>query len=60
MAVLELCIAWSRYGDPWTHVLLATVGAALALTGPGAWSVDGRLFGGNATRLLIESVNSAL
>jgi putative oxidoreductase len=45
VAVVELCIAWSRSGDPWTHVLLATLGAALALTGPGAWSVDGRLFG---------------
>jgi hypothetical protein len=31
--------------DPWVTILLATIGAALALLGPGAWSVDARLFG---------------
>ncbi len=45
LAVIELWIALSRYGDPWVHVLLGTLGAALALIGPGAWSVDARLFG---------------
>jgi hypothetical protein len=34
-----------RTGDPWAHILLGTLGAALALLGPGAWSVDARLFG---------------
>jgi uncharacterized membrane protein YphA (DoxX/SURF4 family) len=34
-------LAW----DPWIHILLATLGVALALLGPGAWSVDARLFG---------------
>jgi putative oxidoreductase len=29
----------------WIYTLLATLGAALALIGPGAWSVDARLFG---------------
>jgi putative oxidoreductase len=29
----------------WISILLATLGAALALLGPGAWSVDARLFG---------------
>lgn len=28
-------------------ILLATMGVALALVGPGAWSVDARLFGWN-------------
>jgi uncharacterized membrane protein YphA (DoxX/SURF4 family) len=28
-----------------THILLATLGTAVALLGPGAWSVDARLFG---------------
>jgi putative oxidoreductase len=32
-------------GHPWRWILLATLGAALALTGPGAWSADARLFG---------------
>jgi putative oxidoreductase len=36
---------FSQTGDPLTHILLATLGAAVALIGPGAWSVDARLFG---------------
>jgi uncharacterized membrane protein YphA (DoxX/SURF4 family) len=32
-------------GHPWPWILLATLGAALALIGPGAWSIDARLFG---------------
>ena len=31
--------------DPLPNILLACVGAALAMLGPGAWSVDARLFG---------------
>jgi len=33
------------FGDPWRWIMLATLGAALALTGPGAWSIDAHLFG---------------
>ena len=29
----------------WIYILLATLCAALAMLGPGAWSVDARLFG---------------
>ena len=32
-------------GDPWVPVLLGTIGGALAMLGPGLWSVDARLFG---------------
>jgi uncharacterized membrane protein YphA (DoxX/SURF4 family) len=45
VAVLELWATFSLPGDPWTHILLGTLGAALALLGPGAWSIDARLFG---------------
>jgi putative oxidoreductase len=31
--------------DLWIYVLLGTLGAALAMLGPGAWSIDARLFG---------------
>jgi len=45
VVALELWHAWSGPGTPWTAVLLATVGGALVLLGPGAWSIDARLFG---------------
>jgi putative oxidoreductase len=45
VVVFELWKAFSHSGDPWTSVLVGTLGAALALIGPGAWSVDARLYG---------------
>jgi putative oxidoreductase len=38
---------WNAYssGHPWGWITLATLGAALALIGPGGWSIDARLFG---------------
>src|SRR5215813_10071762 len=32
-------------GDPWRNILLGTLSAALAMIGPGVWSVDAKLFG---------------
>ncbi len=43
-------------GHPWRWIMLATLGAALALIGPGAWSIDARLFGWR--RLEIRDRNS--
>ena len=45
VTLIELWSVFSQAGDPWIHILLGTDGAALALLGPGAWSVDARLFG---------------
>ena len=45
VAVVEVWKSFSQPGDPWICILLGTLGAALALLGPGAWSVDARLFG---------------
>lgn len=45
LAVLALLSAFLRPSDLLSWVLLSTVGAALALLGPGGWSVDARLFG---------------
>jgi len=45
VAIMELWIAIMAKSDPSIHLLLAVLGAALAMLGPGAWSVDARLFG---------------
>ena len=46
LAALELWIwFFTKPADPLTYILLASIGAGLALLGPGAWSVDARLFG---------------
>ena len=40
--------AWKmvlQLGDPWANIFLGTIGIGLAFLGPGAWSVDARLFG---------------
>ena len=34
-----------KCGDPWSNILLATMGVALSVIGPGVWSLDARLFG---------------
>jgi uncharacterized membrane protein YphA (DoxX/SURF4 family) len=45
IAVIELWIALSHVGDPWMPIVLAILGGTAAMIGPGAWSVDARLFG---------------
>jgi hypothetical protein len=45
VAALGLWSSVSRPGDPWSCIFMATIGASLALLGPGAWSADARLFG---------------
>lgn len=34
-----------KCGDPWSNILLASMGVALSVIGPGVWSLDARLFG---------------
>ncbi|HEX6650766.1 MAG TPA: hypothetical protein VF075_14545 [Pyrinomonadaceae bacterium] len=45
MAIVELYIAFSHNHDLLLSVLLASLGVALALLGPGNWSVDARRSG---------------
>jgi putative oxidoreductase len=51
IALAELGLAFWYPSDPWTHILLGALGAALAMLGPGAWSVDARLFGRKRIRI---------
>jgi hypothetical protein len=46
--LIALVQAWKILtlpGDRWLWLLLGTVGGALAMLGPGLWSIDARLFG---------------
>jgi len=45
VAVIYIWDIFLHPGDRLTNILLGTLCAALALLGPGAWSVDARLFG---------------
>ena len=47
-AVIACCELWvvvSGGGEFWLPLVLATLGATLAMIGPGAWSIDALLFG---------------
>ena len=49
IALDELWISLSLYSSPpdghWNHVFLAVLTTGVAMLGPGAWSIDARLFG---------------
>ena len=45
VAVIEVWKILTQPGDRWLWLLLGTAGAALAMLGPGRWSIDARLFG---------------
>lgn len=44
-AIIEVWIFFSRGDGANVHLLLAALGVSLVMLGPGAWSVDARLFG---------------
>jgi putative oxidoreductase len=56
VAAFALWAVISKSGDPWSSILLAAIGVALAMIGPGAWSLDARLFGWR--RILIRDHQS--
>jgi uncharacterized membrane protein YphA (DoxX/SURF4 family) len=48
-ALSQILVAWSspplQPDGQWIHILLGALCASLAMLGPGAWSIDARLFG---------------
>ena len=44
-AVIEIWTVYSAAGEAGIHLLLAALGIGLVMLGPGAWSIDARLFG---------------
>jgi putative oxidoreductase len=59
---LWIALSWflSHSGNPWIPFVQAVLGAVLAMVGPGAWSIDARLFGrrridvpGNSSRVFL-------
>ena len=45
IALIEIWKVLTLTGDKWVWLLFGTAGAALAMLGPGLWSIDARLFG---------------
>jgi hypothetical protein len=45
VAAVELWIILTGGSDIWMSLLLGAFGGTLAVIGPGAWSIDARLFG---------------
>ena len=45
IALIEFWKILTVAGDKWVWLLLGTAAAALAMLGPGLWSIDARLFG---------------
>ena len=45
VAIVEIPTVFFHAGDPWISFILAMLGVTLAMIGPGAWSIDARLFG---------------
>lgn len=44
-AIIEIGVGFSQGGGTSVHFPLAALGVSLVMLGPGAWSVDARLFG---------------
>lgn len=45
VAAIDVWIVLAGGGNVWVSVILAILGGTLAMIGPGAWSIDARLFG---------------
>ena len=51
LGLIELCRILWKLDDPWISILLGAMAFALALVGPGFWSLDARLYGWKVVNL---------
>ena len=58
VALLQIWQMMTITGDRWVPLLLGTIGGALAMLGPGLWSVDARLFGWKRVEPSPRKINS--
>ena len=58
VALIEVWKMIMLPGDKWVWLLLGTAGAALAMLGPGLWSIDARLFGWKRIETPTRKTNS--
>ena len=58
VALIEMWKMLMLPGDKWVWLLLGTAGAALAMLGPGLWSIDARLFGWKRIEAPLRKRNS--
>ena len=45
IAIVEVWILLARLGDPLTALMIVSLGASVAMIGPGVWSIDAQLYG---------------
>lgn len=45
IAIVEVWIFFARSGDRLVAILLVSLGATVAMIGPGVWSIDAQLYG---------------
>jgi hypothetical protein len=45
IAVVEVWMFFTRLENPLIAILLASLGATMAMIGPGVWSIDAQLYG---------------
>ncbi|MGB8916381.1 MAG: hypothetical protein WCC89_05950 [Candidatus Sulfotelmatobacter sp.] len=45
IAIVEVWILLARVGNPLVAIMLLSLGATVAMIGPGVWSIDAQLYG---------------
>ena len=57
IAIVEVWIFLARSGNPIIAIMLVSLGATVAMIGPGVWSIDAQLYGRSASSLQGNKIN---